>query len=123
MFWNRNKDKTENTIDWQPLTSIEQIDELIKESQSQAVAIFKHSTRCGTSSTALNRLERKWNDDLNAVKMYFLDLISYRDVSNAVAEKTGIRHESPQLILFKNENVAYMATHFGIDVDELKQQL
>ncbi|MEX0811425.1 MAG: bacillithiol system redox-active protein YtxJ [Chitinophagales bacterium] len=119
MFWSKKKKETKTAIQWHSLTDIEQIDQLIKESKTQSVCIFKHSTRCSLSSTVLNRLERKWDDKLNEINMYYLDLIAHRDVSNAVADKTSIEHQSPQLILLKGGKVVYSASHTAIDAESL----
>lgn len=124
MFWNRKKIKEDSIfINWVQLNSVSQLDDVKEESKSQPIAIFKHSTRCSISSTALNRLERSWSDDLNNYKMYFLDLIAYRDISNAIAETFDIVHESPQLIVIKNGEAVHSASHMNIRVEDLKSFL
>ncbi|NLR92978.1 MULTISPECIES: bacillithiol system redox-active protein YtxJ [Flammeovirga] len=101
-------------MNWKPLTDISQLDQILEESKNQRVMILKHSTRCSISSMALNRLERSWEDD-NKVAPYYLDLIKYRPISNAIAEKFGVEHESPQVIVIENGEVAYTASHMGIN--------
>ena len=54
------------------------------------------------------------------VKKYFLDLISHRDVSTAIAQKFDVEHESPQVILIKNGKAVYSASHFEIDYGSIK---
>ncbi|GAB3826316.1 bacillithiol system redox-active protein YtxJ [Pontibacter rugosus] len=111
-------------MNWHPLTSVEQLNEVIEESKSKPVVIFKHSTSCSISATAKSRLERKWDDaDLNDVKAYYLDLLKYRSVSNEIAEVLEVHHESPQLLLVKDGQCTYEASHLGISVDELKSQV
>ena len=103
-------------MNWIELTSLDQLEALEKDSQENPVLIFKHSTRCGTSRMALDRLNRNSNpEELAGVKKYFLDLISYRDISNAIAQKFDVEHESPQAIVIKNGEVVYSASHFEID--------
>lgn len=90
-------------MNWIKLTSLEQLPALTEQSHEEPVLIFKHSTRCSTSAAVLNRIERNWNEtEMKNVKPYFLDLISYRQISNAIAEQFKIRHESPQVILLQN---------------------
>ena len=86
---------------WKELTMQEQLDEIDSRSNSRPVVIFKHSTRCSISAMTLSRFERAYTDDLS-FEPYFLDLIAYRDVSDAIAERYGIRHESPQALLILN---------------------
>ena len=97
------------------LTDIAQLDAIDAASQEKPVLILKHSTRCSISSAALSRLERAWtSDDSAAHTVYFLDLLRYRDVSNAIADRYGIDHESPQALVIRNGKCVDVASHFGI---------
>ncbi|AVR45835.1 bacillithiol system redox-active protein YtxJ [Christiangramia fulva] len=124
IFKNENEgEKKENTVvPWNELTSIEQLDSIKIESEEQYVAILKHSTRCGVSRMVLRMFESDYNLPEDApVKLYFLDLIAHRDVSNAIAEKFGVRHESPQLIIIKDAEVVHHASHQQIEAGKLKE--
>jgi bacillithiol system protein YtxJ len=108
-------------MNWNRLESNENLDEIIEESNDQPIVIFKHSTSCSISAMALNRLERSWDDkEMSEVKAYYLDLISNRDISNAVAEKFSIMHQSPQILLIKNGACIYDDSHMGISYQSLK---
>ncbi|MBX2952071.1 MAG: bacillithiol system redox-active protein YtxJ [Leadbetterella sp.] len=109
---------------WQELTDIAQLDTLTEESREVPVGIFKHSTRCSISATALDRLERRWPkaEGTEALKMYYLDLIAHRDISNAIAEKYGVQHESPQFILLKGGTAVYHESHYGISLEDILSQ-
>ena len=67
------------------------------------------------------RLESKWA--LNHVDAHFLDLLSYRSISNYIAESLEVHHESPQLLLLKNGDVIHDASHLDISVDEIKESI
>ena len=71
---------------------------------------------------ALNRLESGW-DIVDDIPIYYLDLIQFREVSNYIADKTGVVHQSPQLILIKNGKAVYDSSHNGIQVDQVKTAL
>jgi bacillithiol system protein YtxJ len=114
---------TKNTFPWVKLTTIEQLDELFDQSAVTPVLLFKHSTTCGISSMVLTRFESKWDADPSKCICVYLDLKAYRSVSNAIAEKTGIRHESPQAILLKNRTAVYNASHGMIDTATIKSHL
>ncbi len=110
-------------MNWTPLTSEAQLQEIINTSEQPAV-IFKHSTRCSISATALNRLERAWKDaEMAPVKAYYLDLLSYRPVSNQIESTFGITHQSPQLLLIRNGKCVYNSSHFDITYPALREQL
>ncbi|WP_296618785.1 bacillithiol system redox-active protein YtxJ [Marivirga sp.] len=108
-------------MNWNRLDSIETLDRIIEESKENPVVIFKHSTSCSISAKALNRLERSWDDsEMGEVKAYYLDLIAYRDISNAIVEKFGVMHQSPQVLLIKNGECVYDDSHMGISYQNLK---
>ena len=103
-------------IDWNHLSNEEHIHQIIQDSFQAPQLIFKHSTRCGTSAMALGRLERQWNSAINPVKLYFLDLLSYRNVSNCVAETFDVEHQSPQVLLIQNGKCTYTTSHNDISI-------
>jgi len=108
-------------MNWITLKDSEALSQIKEESNNAPVLIFKHSTRCSISSMALNRLERSWEDaHMEPVKPYILDLISYRSISNQIAEEFGIEHQSPQVIVIKNGQAIYDNSHMGISYHEIK---
>jgi bacillithiol system protein YtxJ len=56
---------------------------------------------------------------LENVEPWYLDLIAYRNVSNAIALQLGVQHESPQAILLKDGIVVYDSSHNSISVSEI----
>ena len=102
-------------MEWNKLESKEDLAQLVVVSAITPVLIFKHSVRCGTSSMALNRLERMWKEEDNQKLVpYFLDLIAHRDVSREVESRFGIEHESPQVLIIQNGKCIYSESHSGI---------
>ncbi len=112
-----------NEVPWHALTEAEQIDKIESESKDQCIMIFKHSTRCGISRMVLNNFEKEYDLTEEDHKMYFLDLLANRDISNLVAERFEVRHESPQLIIVKDGKVVHHASHHSIEVESLKKHL
>jgi len=96
--------------------------EFSKQSPHQLFAIFKHSTRCSVSRMALKQFENEF-DLAEEVDTYFLDLLEYRDVSNEIASRFQVEHQSPQLILIKDGKAIYDVSHSAIDAVELKGKL
>ena len=108
-------------MNWLPLTTIAQLDGIQEESRLHPVVIFKHSTTCSISAMAKNRLEREAEPD--GVPVYYLDLLAYRPISNAIAQQYGIKHESPQILIIHNGSCVYDESHNGVRMDELKEAL
>lgn len=109
---------------WKALRSIDQIDVIKQESNEQPVLIFKHSTRCNISRASLDRLERNWKEEeMPNVVTYFLDLLSYREISNYLAEFFHVQHESPQVLIIQNERSTYDGSHFEIDYQKIREAI
>ncbi len=107
---------------WLELKEAGQLETIKAESHQQPVLIFKHSTRCSISRAVLDRLERHWsNADVSDVKPYFLDLLTYRPLSNQIALDFDVEHESPQAIIIYRGNPVYVQSHFGIDLAAIRQ--
>lgn len=123
LFGNGNdRDTQSSKINWSALTTVEQLNEIEEESKTHPVVIFKHSTRCSISRMALKQFENEY-DLHEQVKPYFLDLIAHRDVSNAIASKFQVTHQSPQILLIKNGKSVYDVSHDSIDAVVLKQKI
>lgn len=122
MFWKKSKSEDRAVINWQRLSSLEELEALEKTSYDRPVLIYKHSTRCGISSMTLSRLEREWTEDLNQFDCYFLNLIAHRSISNEVAERFKIYHESPQVILIRDGKAVYQASHMQISAQALSDE-
>lgn len=111
-------------MNWKFIETLRDLEEAKTSSNENPVVIFKHSTRCGISSMALNRLERSWNDnEMKGLDTYFLDLIQHRDLSQAIAQTFQVRHESPQILLIYNESCIYHSSHMDISYQALKEQV
>ena len=116
------KKEITNTIDWIPLTNLGQLNEIMMLSEVNPVLVFKHSTRCSVSRMALKQFENEF-DLKDRVEAYFLDLLEYRNISNEIAERFQVEHQSPQLILIKDGKAMYNVSHSAIDALELKGKL
>ncbi len=114
-----NKNTNTSKINWIALTDLGQLNEIMDLSHEQPVAIFKHSTRCSISRMALKQFENEFDLE-GSVTPYFLDLLNHRDISNEIATRFEVYHQSPQLLLIKEGKSVYDASHSDIDAAELK---
>ena len=106
--------KEEKVLPWQALTSVDQLQIIADRSQAKTQVIFKHSTRCGISSMVMNQFVSMYDLDAN-VDLYYLDLLSYRDVSDEVGYKFQVIHQSPQLLIIRNGVAVAHASHGAIN--------
>lgn len=115
-----NTDEDSNQIPWLGLSTTEQLNDLIQNSFQKPQIIFKHSTRCGISRMVKSQFEKDYNVETEEADLYYLDLLNYREVSHAVANKLEIVHESPQLIVVKDGKVFIGESHGAINELDLK---
>lgn len=108
-------------MNWIPLENLEQLSN-IANAEGYSV-IFKHSTRCSVSMMAKKRFEFDWDAIPEGTPVYYLDLISYREVSNKIAEQFQVHHESPQMLLIKNGECIYETSHGEISAEDLAEQI
>ena len=105
-------------MNWKSLQSEEQLNTIIADSNTVPQVIFKHSTRCGISSMAKNRLDKK--DAPEGINFYLLDLLRYRQLSNKIASDFGIRHQSPQVLVIDKGKCIFDESHSGISFDDIE---
>lgn len=111
-------------MNWNNLQSVEELDYLDALSEANPVLIFKHSTRCSISTATLSRLERHWDaEKAGQVAIYYLDILRFRDVSDEIARRYGVTHESPQALLLSGGKSVYHASHFGIAFADITNHL
>ena len=108
----------EKGVEWNHISDEDQIQEIVNDQSGESHLIFKHSTRCGISSMAKSQFERQWNSD-SKTKLWYLDLLSFRPISDNIAELTRVQHQSPQVIVIRNGEVIYSESHHSIDANQI----
>lgn len=118
LFSSRNK-SAKIPKHWKTFNNGSQLEKILEASMHKPQAIFKHSTTCGISASAKSRLEVE--DVSDKIDINYLDLLNYRAISNLVAEKLGVIHQSPQIIIIDKREVKIVESHFAVDIDLLKK--
>ena len=108
---------------WRILNDSIQLKQIQNESNYKKQVLFKHSTNCGVSFLALERLESNWDFTAEDFDFYYLDLLKYRAISNEIAAKWNIRHQSPQIIVIEKEKAIVDFSHHIISAEYLKKKL
>ena len=108
------KEVEETYLSWTPLISIEEINNIKEISKIQSILIFKHSTRCGISRMVMKQFESLFNEENKHLKVYYLDLLNFREVSSKLSEVFQVIHQSPQLLVVKNGISVYDESHYEI---------
>lgn len=101
------------------LTTSREVDSAV---EGETAILYKHSTRCPISAAAQKEMEQFLDRHPDA-PFYMVDVNSSTEASDHVVESTGIAHQSPQLIVFRNGTPSWHTAHFDITAEALEQQL
>ncbi|BFH61549.1 bacillithiol system redox-active protein YtxJ [Paenibacillus azoreducens] len=106
------------------LTTNDQLQAAFEASKDKSLLLFKHSTRCPISTGAYQQMMSYLQNEPNeSVEYGLIHVVEDRPVSLKAAELLGVQHESPQVILVKNQAPIWHTSHSHITVDALKQHL
>ena len=122
-FFNRSNtdSQPENSTNWNIITSDEEVSDVFHESDSRMQVIFKHSPRCGVSFLAKQNM-----DAIKApenVDFHLIDVVGQRAISQHISQKTGIRHESPQVFVVDRGEVIWSGSHYQVSEDNVLKVL
>jgi bacillithiol system protein YtxJ len=90
------------------------LDNLISDSKRQSIIIFKHSNACPISARAYREMQK-----LEGVNL--LEIQAAPEISREVEKMTGVRHESPQVILLRDGKAVWDASHFDVNAASVSQ--
>ncbi|MBV9773682.1 MAG: bacillithiol system redox-active protein YtxJ [Gemmatimonadetes bacterium] len=102
-----------------PLTTRDEVDEVLRQ---DGAILYKHSTRCPISAMANEHMQRFEQEHPDA-PVYLIDVNESTEASRYVAERTGVEHQSPQVILLRDGGVAWHADRFDIQPEALEEHL
>ena len=98
-----------------PLHSVGSLDELFLLSSERPVVLFKHSLTCPISSAAYQQMQRLTRE------VWLIVIQQSPDTSAEIGRRTGVRHESPQVIIIRNGTAVWSATHWSITADAVER--
>ena len=104
----------------QPLTSLDDLDIVLAASRIRPVLLFKHSETCGLSLQVHEEVVALVADTSFDVPVYLVSVQRSRPVSTAIAERLGVGHQSPQMLLVHDGAVAWHTSHLAITADTVR---
>lgn len=105
-----------------PLDQPEQVDQLVERSFTQPVVLFKHSPTCGISAYAYEELQA-YRAEPAALEIHLVDVKASRPISQEIAARFKVHHESPQILLLVNGQVTWHTSHYSINTSAIKKAL
>ena len=105
------------------LLTNEDLEQALESSTQKPVFLFKQSTTCPVSAAAFSEYNTFLESKEEDVDTYFVKVRETREVSNQIAEETGVQHKSPQVLFIKDREVLWNTSHAEITVDSLENAL
>jgi bacillithiol system protein YtxJ len=99
------------------IASKEDFDELLARSKKEPIVILKHSLACPVSSSAYRELK----DFPGEVAL--LEIQNSRELSREIERLTGVSHESPQVIILRNGEPVWHASHWKVTAHAVEQAM
>ncbi|MGI8789119.1 MAG: bacillithiol system redox-active protein YtxJ [Pyrinomonadaceae bacterium] len=99
------------------IQNVEELDQLFEKSNEQPIVLFKHSVTCPISAGVYQEISNA-DADVNLIVVQ-----RAKNVSDQIAARTGVRHESPQAFVLKNGKVVYHASHYDITAQDIDSKL
>jgi len=104
-----------------PLASLDELSIALERSFTLPILIFKHSSRCGTSAMASEEVHDLLDGAPFGADVYLIHIQAHRALSDEVARRLGVRHESPQVLLVQDGIVRWHASHFRVTADGIRR--
>ncbi len=98
-----------------PVRSPEELESLFARSQEGPVVLFKHDTACPISAAAYREMSRLPDE------VPLIDVERGKEIASEVEARTGVRHESPQVIVLRDGRAVWDASHFDITTNAVAQ--
>jgi bacillithiol system protein YtxJ len=105
------------------LSTLEDLEAAVAASAGRPLLLLKHSLTCGTSACAREEVEELLAQAPCPIDACVVHVQTCGAVSKAIAERFGIRHESPQLFLVVDGAVVWHASHHRITRREIAAAL
>lgn len=100
-----------------PVTGREAVEQLIAQSAQHPVIVFKHDTSCHISRAAYGEMQQITQD------VAIIDVARETDLSHEIAERMGVKHESPQVLVIRDGHAVWSASHYDITHDAVAQAM
>ena len=105
------------------LDSGDALEDVIAASEECLVLLFKHSVTCGTSAQAYDELVEHLSTGQHTTRYVIVTVQTHRDISDAVAARFNVRHETPQALLIHKGQVVWEASHFSVTADTIENAI
>lgn len=103
------------TTQFNPLEDAQSLEQMFQLSNDRPVILFKHSLTCPISSAAYQEMSQL------ASEVALIVVQRARDLSSEVESRTGLRHESPQVMILRHGQAVWNASHWRITSEAVER--
>ncbi len=112
------------------IKSVDALEQVLEEHGESGALLFKHSTACPISLGAHREVQRYWVSVTDAEQpqgdsahppLYLVKVIESRPVSNDIADRFGVQHQSPQMLFIRDGQSVWDASHGAIIAETIKK--
>lgn len=111
------------TINWNTISTEQDVLKIIEKSSQKPQVIFKDSVTCGISAFAKERLMSNQILLEGIADVNYLDLLAHREVSNFIAKRLDVIHQSPQVIVLIDKKVIFRDSHHSIEMKKIADKI
>jgi bacillithiol system protein YtxJ len=97
------------------VSSVDELNTLFDRSATTPVILYNHDPYCPISARAMGEMQ-KLNDTVALI-----DVSRGQQLTRVIVERTGIKHESPQVIVLKDGHPTWNASHFAITAGAVEE--
>ncbi len=98
-----------------PVTGREAVEQLVAESAQHPVIVFKHDPSCPISRAVSGEMQQLRQD------VALIDVAREQNLSHALAERIGVKHASPQVLVIRDGHAVWSASQYAITHDAVAQ--
>lgn len=120
-FLNKLFGKGTEETDWVQLESEDAVEEVFAASGGCIQLILKHSQSCAVSFFAKQNLDSVPLEEWPEMDRSMVEVVRFRPISQYIAQKTSVRHESPQVLVIANREVIFHASHSEVNKVNIQQ--
>jgi bacillithiol system protein YtxJ len=96
-----------------PVADLDALERVFTASDESTVVLFLHDPYCPISARAHRRVGQAGGE------IHLIDVSRQHELNRAVAERTGVRHESPQAFVLREGKPVWYASHGAITTEGL----
>lgn len=102
---------------------MEDFEKILEESRTKSVVLFKYSPICHMSTEAEYQLNEFLKSPPDNMVFYLIDVVRSRDTSRGLAKLINVKHESPQILLFKNRECVWHDSHYRLTKEVFQENI